>query len=336
MPGRIVYWYRIILLNATLVTCCGCHAALVRAQDQPNELVIRYQRVAGQLEVRAGDELFCRFVTSKTKKPFVFPLQAPGNVSITRHYPMRADVDGEAHDHPHHKSFWIAHGNVNGFDFWSEKQPIVNRVLQATATGIVWENEWRVGDRALLEEQTHFQFRAFPEYRWIDATVQLTPAAGSDPVVMGDTKEGFFAVRTHPALRLVGVRGNADAATGTAINSRGQSGPEIWGQKAAWVYYRGTIDGVEYGLAIFDHPDNLRHPTTWHARDYGLIAANPFGLHHFLSKPKGQGEITLTKDETLRLKYRLLITRGIWTADLLQKQFKSFAETQQSIPNSND
>ena len=38
---------------------------------------------------------------------------------MTRNWPMK-NVENEEHDHPHHRSFWYAHGDVNGHDFWSE------------------------------------------------------------------------------------------------------------------------------------------------------------------------------------------------------------------------
>ena len=34
-------------------------------------------------------------------------------------------------------------------------------------------------------------------------------------------------------------------------------------------------------IAIFDHPGNPGYPTYWHARGYGLFAANPLGRHIF-------------------------------------------------------
>jgi len=49
------------------------------------------------------------------------------------------------------------------------------------------------------------------------------------------------------------------------------------GEKHAdWCDYYGSIGGKTVGIAMFDHPSNPRHPTTWHVRDYGLFAANPF------------------------------------------------------------
>ena len=110
--------------------------------------------------------------------------------------------------------------------------------------------------------------------RYIDFDITLTP--GKEDLVFGGTKEGAFSIRTNPARRLKG-----SAAKGQAINSAGDTGKALWGKKAAWVNYYGPIKGETCGIAMFDHPGNLRYPTTWHARDYGLVAANPFGLSYF-------------------------------------------------------
>ena len=39
--------------------------------------------------------------------------------------------------------------------------------------------------------------------------------------------------------------------------------------------------GTPQVVTLMDHPSNLRHPTWWHARDYGFMAANPFGRAAF-------------------------------------------------------
>jgi hypothetical protein len=63
-------------------------------------------------------------------------------------------------------------------------------------------------------------------------------------------------------------------------------------------------------MAIFDHPSNPRHPTWWHVRDYGLFAANPFGIHDFEKKDKGAGDLTVPAGETISFKYRFYIHEG--------------------------
>ena len=85
-----------------------------------------------------------------------------------------------------------------------------------------------------------------------------------------------MAVRLAETMRLKGKTGH-----GHIINSAGIKDDDTWGKRADWCDYSGPIDGQVVGIAIFDHPENPRHPTWWHVRDYGLFAANPFGQHDF-------------------------------------------------------
>ena len=114
-----------------------------------------------------------------------------------------------------------------------------------------------------------------------------------------------MGIRTHPALRLQGK-----VATGKAINAGGVEGKGVWGKPAKWLYYWGKVDGATVGVGIFDHPTNPRHPTTWHARDYGLIAANPFGYSYFLGKKRGTGDLILKKGEEISFRYAFVFLGG--------------------------
>ena len=113
---------------------------------------------------------------------------------------------------------------------------------------------------------------------------------------------------------------------GNATNSQRTTGPAIWGQSASWVLYSGSIDSKPASILILDHPSNFRHPTTWHARDYGLIAANPFGLHAFQKMKKGAGEVELAKGQSVTLKYRFDFFAEAVSADVAQARFKEFGQ----------
>jgi hypothetical protein len=255
-------------------------------------------------------------------KPFVFPLYAPGGISITRHFPVLDDREDEARDHPHHKSMWFAHGDVNGFDFWSEKSQIRHRQIdEAAGNRLVTRNDWLDADgNPLCEDQTQMLFAAGDDWRTIDYKVTVTASHGE--LRFGDTKEGTFALRTHPALRLIDRDGQP---AGEAFNSQGIRGAEVWGKPARWVHYRGLIDDQMYSITLMDDPQNLRHPTTWHAREYGLVAANPFGLSYFLKRESGSGDYTLKRGQRLRLRYGVLVHRGRFTVDQIEERFRHFA-----------
>jgi hypothetical protein len=96
---------------------------------------------------------------------------------------------------------------------------------------------------------------------------------------------------------------------------------------AEWIDDYGPVGGEVVGIAMFSHPDNFRHPTRWHARSYGLLAANPFGEAEFPpddSQPK-QGAVTIAAGERLTLRYRVLFHRGDPKTAEIQQAFRSFA-----------
>jgi hypothetical protein len=152
----------------------------------------------------------------------------------------------------------------------------------------------------IAEETQVYVFRGDDWTRTIDCEFIIRGIYG--PVIMGDTKEGTFALRVVKALA---------APAGLMLNSENKTGEnEIWGRRAKWVDYSGRVAGEPVGIAIFDHPANPKHPTYWMARGYGLFAVNPFGEHDFSGDPKRDGSIIIPAGGTMTLRYRVLIHHG--------------------------
>jgi hypothetical protein len=237
------------------------------------------------------------------------------------------EAPDEAQDHPHHQSLWFAHGSVGGLDFWhgsgrSERmvargEPRLEELDDGARVSL--EYDWLVDDEELIcTEQRTWTFRCAPEANILDASFTLR--AVDQPLVLGDTKEGTFALRLHPRLRVEGA-----VASGELTNSEGQRDGEVWGQRARWVEATGEVEGVRVGVVLLDHPSNPRHPTWWHARTYGLLAANPFGQHDFEGLAPGAGDLTLAPGEALTLRYRLLLHTGRWPHEQLESEWATWA-----------
>ena len=77
-------------------------------------------------------------------------------------------------------------------------------------------------------------------------------------------------------------------------------------KRSNWVDYAAEVDGEPLGVAILDHPSNPRHPTYWHARDYGLFALNPFGRNAFDPKQE-ESQWKLAKGQKIEFRWRVLI-----------------------------
>jgi hypothetical protein len=154
--------------------------------------------------------------------------------------------------------------------------------------------------KEITEKTQAYTFRGDKHSRIIDC--QFTIRADHGPVKLGDTKEGTFAIRVVKAL---------DSPPGCMVSSVGAVGEkEIWGKRADWVDYSGEVAGEELGIAIFDNPNNFRHPTYWMARAYGLFAVNPFGVRDFTHDPRRDGSYTIPSGESPTLRYRVLIHHG--------------------------
>lgn len=136
-----------------------------------------------------------------------------------------------------------------------------------------------------------------------------------------------MALRLTPELRLKGK-----VAAGHIRNSEGVKDKKVWGKRAKWVDYYGPVQGKVVGVALFDHPSNHGHPCRWHARDYGLVAANPWGIHHFEGAPKGTGEMRLAKHKSITLRYRLYFHAGTTAAAGVAEQYQKFARLPTTQP----
>lgn len=267
------------------------------------EPAVSLQQTAESIAVTIGDKPFATYHLKGHKKPFFADLRTADGTILTRSLAEEAVTD-----HPHHKGLWISVDEINEHKHWKEDQAIVtDKVDIVEKHGDPHKpaefrvvNHWMDDDgKPLLTETT--TYRIFPD-RLIAADIRLTPA-GNESLEFADTKEGFFAIRVRDELREKG-------GTGAIVNANGQAGEkEAWGQVAAWVDYSGTVADKPVGVAIFDHPDNIR-PSRYHVRAYGLFAVSPFGESAYTNGRSSATPITLKPGETLRLRYAAFLHTG--------------------------
>ena len=265
------------------------------------------------------------------RRPRFFPVYGPDQILMTRPYPLTDKLDiKQATDHPHHTSLYVAHGSVNGTDNWSigskagwQVHKAFDKVASGEVMGMFRESlDWTdVAKKPVVAEVRTVRVYALPDtHRMLDLEVRFVAKYGD--VKFGDTKEGgICAVRTRPEMRDDKKFGPKD---GRLVNANGQTGGGAWGKKATWNDTSGTCDGKRVGLAIFGTAGNLRHPTTWHARTYGLLTANPFGLSYFTRK-KEQGDYTLEADKELVFRYRIYFHLGDEKAGQVAARYADYA-----------
>jgi hypothetical protein len=257
-------------------------------------------------------------------KPFFFPLIGQSGDSVTRAFPMQV-LDGEKHDHPHQRSCWFTFGKVNGVDFWGEAKN--SGTIRESARTIVVEgptlgrlattNDWRKPDgKRVCQDQRITTFYCTHDARLIDFEIKVTATDG--PVTFGDTKEGMFGLRVASSMDVDKTNG------GKITNAEGLTDQKAWGQASPWVDYVGPVKEKTVGIAIFNHPDSFRYPTTWHVRTYGLFAANPFGWHDFGSPEKG--DYTVPAGQSITFRYRVILHEGDTGSAGLSQRFRSYAQ----------
>ena len=287
-----------------------------RTESQPpsaDRAGVKLAESRNGLDVLFGGERFTSYNLSGggARRPFLYPVIGPGGEVLTRNYPMVEGVPGETTDHPHHKGIWVAHGEVNSVDNWSEYDRAgftIHRAFHTLVDGpvygrVVAEADWVTRDRTavVLRETRDMTFYDLGDARAIDIHVSLTAAEGN--VLFGDTKEGGM-VALRVATTMDEVRG------GRLENAEGGVGEkQIYGLRSPWCDYSGPVAGRTLGIALFDHTGNFRHPTNWHARAYGLLCANPFGLSVF-EGPDSNGEHLLPAGETLEFRHRVYVHYG--------------------------
>ena len=294
---------------------------------------VKMVELPDRVRVEINGELFTEYVFSEKVHPwtsknkdgttatnwprhvYFYPVLGPGATPMTRDWPMK-DVADEEHDHPHHRSLWFSHGEVNGIDFWSETAKagsiVHDKFLEVKGgadSGVIRSaNKWIAPDGkvTLTDERTFRVYARPPSERLFDFEVTLK--AGDAEVVLGDTKEGSMAIRVNEVMRL--THGKGKPGTGHIVQSTGVLDDKTWGKQAEWCDYHGPVNGKVVGIAMFDHPSNPRHPTWWHVRDYGLFAANPFGVHDFEKKEAGAGNMTIAAGKSVTFKYRFYLHEG--------------------------
>jgi hypothetical protein len=276
----------------------------------------------------AGKEEVTRYHIAPTAaKPYFWPLLAPNGVALTRAWPMDKDEANTQTDHVHQKSAWFCHGDVipegielkqkvkgvEGVDFWSETPGHGTIVCTRVDTPhqekdhgwVATANEWRTADGVkVLDEARTIHLYDLAEGRLLVLDIDLH--ASVVPVTFGDTKEGSLGIRIRTAL-------TEQKGKGRLTNAEGKTSEKnCWGQVSAWCDYSGEVDGKQAGLAIFADSNNLKLPTAWHSRGYGLMAANPFGRQKsgFPSQRGNTQLVHLAKGEHLQLRYGLFLHAG--------------------------
>ncbi len=276
---------------------------------------VRLTKDAAVVHVDIGGKPFADYQTGDSfPKPFLSPLRSASGKIVTREWPTVPD-SGKTRDHQHHRGLWLGYIDVNGINFWENEFSyrranagrIVTKSVDLRGPAIHSVIEWLgPADRHILAEERTLTFSGDAQLRIVDFESKLTAI---EKAVFGDDKDGALGLRVADSLVEKG-------GTGVITNSEGQQGmKELWGKAANWVDYSGIVDGEEVGIAVFEHPASFHHPARWHARDYGLLAANPFADRAY-DPVSAARNFTLPAGESITLRYRIVVHSKLQAGEL--------------------
>ena len=310
-------------------------AAAQRSLEVKLEKIKNERRV----DICVGNSLFTSFLyPDSLEKPVLFPIKDAAGTFVTRGFPLNPRP-GESTDHPHHLGCWFTYENVNGLDFWNNSYAIppekkslygwikTDSILEISSglRGMLryhakWVNQQ---DQVLMEETTRFEFSGNDQERII---IRITELKASTDILFADAKDGLFGLRLARELQIpsreehsfTDNKGNItrvkkdSIANGNYLTSEGKQGDSAWSTRAGWCKVFGKIGRDSVSIIIFDHKNNPDYPTFWHARGYGLFAANPLGEKIF-TNGKASLNLKLKKGDSIHFRYQILIKNGINT-----------------------
>jgi hypothetical protein len=340
------------LLLSLSAGCGGIHPTSTSGSG------VRIIENTNTLRVEINNQLFTEYHFNDAARPYFYPIIGPDNLPMTRKWPMESP-EGEEHDHPHHRSLWYAHGDVNGVNFWTDEiadqidktkgvhgsvTPKVDaanelpfgkivhdkftEIKSGLESGVIKSRDnWVGADGAIVcTDDRTFRIYNHPGMRLFDFEITIHAPRGA--VTFGDTKEGTMAIRLAETMRLNKSKGIV--GLGHIVNSEGVRDAQTWGKRADWCDYYGPVDGKIVGVAIFDNPNNPLHPTSWHVRNYGLFAVNPFGLHDFEKKPAHTGDFTIPAGQSATFRYRFYLHEGDEKRARVAEMYADYANSAKS------
>ena len=322
------YLYYLITLAALQ---CACNAAPT----------IEFIEKEHQVDVMINGQLCTSYLFQPDlSKPILYPVYSPSGVFMTRHNPPNKEA-GESSDHPHHAGIFFTYDEVNDSHpkgervsgYWGNKVPeppyIKHNEIRdmsvddqhGTLTTVL---DWIGRDKRVhLQEVRTMTFYPDKMQRTIDFDITLTAKDGD--AIFHDTKEGMFAIRVADWL-------SEKYGTGKYLSSNGTEMEKgVWGTRNRWIRLQGEKDGKVMGITIMNHPDSINYPGYYHARGYGLFAANPLGQYAFEKKlnPDKAEEfnLQLKQGESALFKFRMIIYEGARTKEQLDLEFEKYANS---------
>lgn len=284
-----------------------------------------WQAETDHLELRTatGTPLWAFHWGATATKPYVHPVTVAGGPPLTALRPA---------DHPWHLGLWFSWKFINGVNYWEEDRTSGRPAGQTTWTNVVIEQRdsdgsavvsldvaYRpaVGAPPVLLERRRLRFMSpAPDGGWtLDWDAEFTVASSqielaASPVNPSRTTGGYGGLLCRISTNLTNWR---------AIDEHGRMDLAIHGELTGAVDFQGHLEGSEVGIAILDHPANPGSPCPWFLRLDRVKGYALSGPGFLFAGPRKYGP-----GERWRLRYRLIVHPGAWSADRLRHEMETF------------
>ena len=285
-------------------------AAIASANDAKDEAIkkdrketaaVSFQQGDGSLQIAIGGQPIAEYVLSDDKilRPYFRHLRTLSGVLVTRNHPpvKGQDLDDHSAMHP---GLWLAFGDLDGADFWRNKgrvrqlRFIEQPKVESGGGSFVVENVYEADGRTFCTETCEITISVRPDGYLLDwrSTFQ-----SKQDFTFGDQEEMGLGVRVATPL--------AVDKGGEIIDSENRkNGSQVWGKQADWCQYSGVVDRKRIGIVMMPAPTNFRR-SWFHARDYGLLVANPFGQNAFTKSEKSK--VSVKQGDKFSLRFGVLV-----------------------------
>ncbi|MCL5281297.1 MAG: PmoA family protein [Planctomycetes bacterium] len=268
---------------------------------------------ANSLAVREGNSTLLRYHHSDVPfKPYVQELFTPSGANVLLDAPP---------DHLHHHALMFACA-VNNVDFWGEAPGPVDghferlpgkqqhlRFDDVAVIGPVGHRWGRYGEslrwvsqpnsEPLLAEQRTITAGRIgdPAVTFLTWESRLSVPQGKDSIVLSGSHYHGLGLRFIRSMDATGEFRNPDNAPGAIFRGEERL------TRSTWCAYTAQANGKTVTVAMFDHPDNPRHPATWFtmAKPFAYLSAT-LRLH--------EEPLKLVSGKALILRYAVVLWDG--------------------------
>jgi hypothetical protein len=294
--GYFGRWFVLFMLSSVFTWAAAFGAEevpVVGSKEEPNQLLITI-----------GGKPFATYVYSDSNipRPYFAHVRAPCGTQVTRNHPPVEGKDPTDHA-TYHPGIWLTFGDMSGNDYWRLKAKVIQDLWFGPPKGgpgrgtLTLRNSYlsAAEDRVVCQETCRYTIlvRPFGYLLLWDSTFESNDA----DFYFGDQEEMGLGVRVATPISV--------HKGGHITDSEGRRDEkQVWGKQADWCDYSGVIDGRRVGITIMPHPGNFRR-CWYHARDYGLLVANPFGQNAMTGGERSK--VVVRKGEKFRLRYGVLV-----------------------------